>query len=385
MEGPRDVSSEAQGTAGGTTSAWGVAMRTRPGSSCVWTACVVLLLAGVVAVSLLVGRVAGADMSFALALPNVVIPPVQGKTGSFDIMEVDQAAHRLYVADRTDTGVDVFDVSSPAARYLKTIPAGTGTNGVSVAKNVNKLFVTTNDSRVLIVDVNPPSPHYDTVIASLSTGGKKRTDELDYDPRDRKMYVANSDDGIVTAIDAVGNRIIKRFLNLGDGLEQPRYDAGNGMMYLTSSDQNAVFQFDPARDVLVKKFDVGAACNPNGLGINPKTNQALLGCSNKKTPMAALWDLNAGKVIQTFTQVGAGDMMLYSPQADLFFFAASNYPPAPVMGVFTATGVHWVANIPTLRGAHAVAFDETNHVLYTINQAPNQAGLIAFWLQSIPR
>jgi hypothetical protein len=78
-------------------------------------------------------------------------------------------------------------------------------------------------------------------------------------------------------------------------------------------------------------------------------------------------------------------MVVYSPKADLFFFAASNYPPGPVIGVFTATNVHWVANIPSVTGAHAVAFDETNHVLYAINQTPNQAGLIAFWLQSIPR
>ena len=360
-------------------------MRARPGSSRVWSACVVLLLAGVVGASLLVGHVAGADMSFALPLPNVAIPPVQGKTGSFDIMEIDQSAHLLYVADRTDQGVDVFDISTPAARYVETISAGVGTNGVSVAKNVNKVFVTTNDSRVLIVDATPSSPNYHKIIASLSTGGKKRADELDYDPRDRKIYAANSDDGIVAAIDAVGNRIVKRWDNVGEGLEQPRYNAGNGMMYMTSSDQNAVFQFDPVRDVLVKKHDVGAACNPNGLAINPKTNQALLGCSNRQAPMTVLWDLNAGKVAQTFTQVGAGDMTVYSAKADLFFFAASNYPPGPVIGVFTGSNPRWVANIPSVTGAHAVAYDETNRVLYAINQTPNQASLIAFWLQSIPR
>lgn len=350
----------------------------------VWRPCVVLVLAGVVGTSLLVGRVGAQDASFALRLPDVAIPPIQGKTGSFDIMEIDQAAHLLYVADRTTQGIDVFDISAPAARYMKTVPAGTGTNGASVAKNVNKVFATTNDSRVIVIDGNPSSPTYHTVVASLSTGGKKRTDELDYDWRDRKVYAANSDDGIVVSIDAVHNRIVKKWTDMGDGLEQPRYNAGDGMMYLTSSDQNAVFQFDPRRDVRVKKFDVGVACQPNGLGINPKTNQALLGCSNRKTPMTALWDLSAGKVIQTFTQVGAGDMVVYSPKADLFFFAASNYPPGPVIGVFTATNVRWVANIASVTGAHGIAFDETNHVVYAINQTPNQAGLIAIWLQSIP-
>lgn len=357
-----------------------------PGRRRATTAAAVLLVAAAVTVSLLVGRVAGVDVpSFVLPLPNVAIPPIQGKTGSFDIMEVDQAAHLLYVADRTTQGIDVFDITTPSANYLETIPAGAGTNGVSVAKNVRKVFATTNDSRVIVIDAEPASSTYHKVIASLSTGGKKRTDELDYDPADRKIYAANSDDGIVTVIDAVANRIIKRFDNMGEGLEQPRYDAANGRMYLTSSDQNHVFTFDPVHDIMVKKAETGVACNPNGLAINPKTNQALLGCSNRKSPMAVLWDLNAGKVLQTFTQVGAGDATLYDSRTDLFFFAASNYPAGPVIGVFTGSNVHWVANIPSVTGAHTLAFDQTNKVLYAINQTPNQASLIAFWLQSVPR
>ena len=359
--------------------------RRRPGLSCVRAGCVALALAAVLGLSVPGGRAIGADASFALPLPGVAIPPIQGKTGSFDIMEVDQSAHLLYVADRTTQGVDVFDISTPAARYVETIAAGTGTNGVSVAKNVAKVFATTNDSRVIVIDANPASPTHHKIVTSLSTGGKKRADELDYDPRDRKVYAANSDDGIVVAIDAVRNRIVKRWDNVGEGLEQPRYNAGNGMMYMTSSDQNAVFQFDPMHDVLVKKFEVGAACNPNGLAINPRTHQALLGCSNRKAPITALWDLNAGKVIQTFSQVGAGDMTVYSAKTDLFFFAASNYPPGPVIAVFTGSNVRWLANIPSVTGAHALAFDETHNVLYAINQTPNQAGLIAFWLPSVPR
>jgi hypothetical protein len=53
-------------------------------------------------------------------------------------MEIDQAAHLLYVTDRTDNGLDIFDVSTPCAKYVKTIDLGTGSNGVVVAKNVNR-------------------------------------------------------------------------------------------------------------------------------------------------------------------------------------------------------------------------------------------------------
>ena len=321
----------------------------------------------------------------ALPLPNVDIPPVKGKTATFDIIEIDQSLHVMYVADRGTSGVDVFDISSPTAKYLSTINTGATPNGVSLAKNVNKVFVGLTDSSIAIIDIAPRSPTRNTVTTKLNSGGKKRVDEMDYDPIDRKLYAANSDDGLVTVVDAVSNKILKQYKDLGDGLEQPRYNAGDGMMYMTSSDQNVVFQFDPKKDELIKKWPVGADCDPNGLAINSSTSQALLGCSNKKAPMTVLWDLKTHAVINKFEQAGAGDMAFYSAKTNLYFFAASNFPKGAVLAVFGGSPVHWLGNLPTAVGSHAVAFDETNHVIYTINQQPNSAGLMAFWMPQIPK
>lgn len=310
-------------------------------------------------------------------LTRVDIPPIKGKTASIDIIEIDQAAHLMYVTDRTDNGVDIFDVSTPTAKYVKTIDVGSGPNGVTVAKNVNKLFVGLNDSNVAIIDIDPASPKVNTVIAKLNTGGKNRADEMDYDPKDKKLYAANSDDGIVTVIDAVTNTIIKKFDQMGDALEQPRYNSADGMMYLTSSGQNAIFQFDPTKDVLVKKYDVGVPCDPNGLGINPTTNQALLGCSNKKTQQGVAWDLKAAKVIATFDQAGAGDAVFYSAKADRFFWGASNFYRGGQMAIFSGNPIKFLTNVPTAVGAHGVAFDETNNIIYTQDQLPNEGALFA--------
>jgi DNA-binding beta-propeller fold protein YncE len=330
------------------------------------------------AVALMVAVIPTTAFPLGLAsLNHVAIPPIEGKTGSFDILVIDQNLHLLYLADRTTQGVDVFDVSTPTAKYLRTINTGPA-NGVAIAKDVNKVFAATNNSTVAVIDANPASQTRFAVIASLDTGGKKRADEMDYDPADKKLYVANSDDGIVTVIDAVQNRIVKKFDNLGEGLEQPRYNPADGMMYMTSSDQNAIFQFDPKTDTLVKKVDVGVSCNPNGLAINPSTDQALLGCSNKKTPMTAVWDFKAGKVAETFTQAGAGDVTLYVPEAGLFFFAASNFPPGAVLAIFSASPVRWLANVQTAVGSHTVAYDVTHLIVYTVDQRQGHAGLLSF-------
>ena len=109
-----------------------------------------------------------------IALTKIPIPPIAGKTASIDIIEIDQAAHLMYVTDRTDTGLDIFDVSTATAKYVKTIDMGSPPNGVSVAKNVNKVFVTTNDSNVAIIDIDPASAKYQTILLKLNTGGKMR-------------------------------------------------------------------------------------------------------------------------------------------------------------------------------------------------------------------
>src|SRR6059036_1359874 len=306
---------------------------------------------------------------------RIPIPPIAGKTASIDIMEIDQAAHLLYVTDRTDNGLDIFDVSTPCAKYVKTIDLGSGPNGVVVAKNVNKLFVTLNDSNVAIIDATPGS---EKVLAKVSTGGKKRADEIDYDAKDKKIYAANSDDGIVTVIDATTNAVLKKFENLGDALEQPRYDTADGMMYLTSSDQNAIFQFDPTKDVMVKKFDVGAKCNPNGIAINPTTNQALLGCSSRSANTLVLWDIAGGKVLSTFEQACAGDAAIYSAAVDRFVVAASNFNRGAVAAFFTGSPVKFLTNVETAVGSHGIALDETNKIVYTQDQLPNEGALFSF-------
>jgi len=315
-----------------------------------------------------------------VSLTKIPIPPLSGKTASIDIIQIDQAAHRLYVADRTTNGVDVFDISTKDAKYVKSVDAGSGANGVVVAKDVNKLFAGLNDSNVAVIDLTSL-----TVIAKVNTGGKGRADELDYDPKDKKVYVANSGDGFVTVIDATTNAIVKKIDNLGAALEQPQYDTSDGLMYMTSSDQNAVFVFDPAKDALVRKDVLAVICNPQGLAINPKTNQALLGCSvgragSTGTPLSVAWDLSKGIFTGVFGQVGSGDSVTYSAKTDRFYFGAHNFPHGSAIAIFSGSPIAFLTNVPTgsFSGAKNLAYDETNNLIYTQDALPGEGALFSF-------
>ncbi len=316
-------------------------------------------------------------------LSHVEIPPITAKTAAIDILLIDQASHLLYVADRTDNGVDVLDISTSRARYVKTYDDGaTAPNGIALAPDIGKLFAGNNDSTVSIWDLKSGKQ-----LASLNTGGKARADEMDYDPKDKKVYVANSNENFVTVIDAANNSIVKKFDKIGTGgLEQPRYNPADGKFYLTLSDDNQIMEFDPSNDSIVKTFDVGAKCNPMGFSINPKTQQALLGCGNKKSPITALWDIKSGKVVSTYPDAGAGDVTLYDAKVDRFFFAASNFTKggqaAPELAIFSGDPVMFKTSVTTANGSHAVAYDETNKVVYVQDQNPLDGGLFAFPLPS---
>jgi YVTN family beta-propeller protein len=315
-----------------------------------------------------------------VTLTKIPIPPLSGKTASIDLIVIDQDAHRLYAGDRTTNGVDVFDITTKEAKYIKTVDAGSGANGVVVAKNVNKLFAGLNDSNVAIIDLTSLA-----LIGKVNTGGKGRADELDYDPKEKKIYVANSGDGFVTVIDATTNTIIKKFENLGPALEQPQYDSADGLMYMTSSDQNAVFVFDPVKDVLVRKDVLAILCNPQGIAINPTTNQALLGCNigragSSGTSLTVAWDLTKGIFVGVFGQVGSGDSVTYSAKTDRFYFGAHNFPHGSSIGIFSGSPIAFLTNVPTgsFTGAKNLAYDETNNLIYTQDALPGEGALFSF-------
>ena len=94
--------------------------------------------------------------------------PEAGAIKFVDTIEIDQEGHRLYAGDNWSGGVDVFDISSPDARFLKTIRIRGTFYGVCVAKDLNRVFVGLSGSRVAAIDIDPNSATADTVIASIT-------------------------------------------------------------------------------------------------------------------------------------------------------------------------------------------------------------------------
>ena len=300
-----------------------------------------------------------------------------------DTLDIDQEAHRLYMGDNWSGGLDVFDISTSEPKLLQTIRMRGLLYGVAVAKNVNKVFVGLNAGNVAVVDIDPRSPAANTVIARLDVGGHGHADLLDYDPVHKKVYVANRNDGFMTSIDAVAPTIVKRIEGLGGGLEQPRFNPADGMVYLAGNTDNVLYQIDPVTDVLVHTFDIGDPCHPNGLAIDPETGEALLACSNRERPRTVIWDLKRQQLASVTEDCGCGDGAIFSAAAGRFFFAASGFKDGPVMGIFGGQPARLLANVPTRRGASWVAYDETNRIVYAPMVENGKPALLGFPLPQL--
>jgi len=329
------------------------------------------------------GAQAPADWSN-VPVTHVEIPiPAGAPPYGSNIIDIDQAAHRLYAGDRALGGIDIFDISGPIARYITTVPTSAGANGVSVGASVHRVYAGLDDSEVAIIDTDPSSKTYNSLLASPNTGGTARADEMDFDPVEMKLYVANASDGFVSVIDGHTDQIIKQIGNLGPALEQPRYNPADGMMYLVGNGLDVIYKFDPRADVLVDTYDIVDPCAPNGLAINPNTNQALLGCSGGAAyPHAAVWDFASERVVQVLQDAGRGNTSIYDPTVDHFFFSARNNddPNQPATAIYSGGApVRFLGEVPAGKfGGASVAFDETNRIVYVHDIRPGLVGLSSF-------
>jgi DNA-binding beta-propeller fold protein YncE len=308
----------------------------------------------------------------AVTLTNTSVPAAIGKGASIDVIDIDQRAHLLYAADRTDVGVDVFDISSPQAKFIQTIPMPSNPNGLAIAPDLGRLFVGTGNGSVVIVNINTSSTTYGKVISEVKTGGNG-VDLLDYGAARQRIYAASAADGNIISIDATSGQIMTRFVLGKIRLEQPRYNPADGMVYVTSPDADMLYRIDPSTGVLKAKYTLGG-CKPLGLAINPTTNKALMAC-HKYT---VAFDLGAGKIIGTF-QLGNADIVSYDASVDRFFVATLPHAQTPgQVGIFGGNPIDYISSAVTNVSGNSATYDETNKVVYTPNVEPARARLAGF-------
>jgi hypothetical protein len=306
------------------------------------------------------------------------IPPLHGHRAFFDQATIDPTTHRLYLADGALGSVDVFDVGGTDPRFLRSVKLGHAPHGLAVATDLHKVFAGIDGGAVAVIEADPAAKNVNTVLATIQTSAIKNVDLVDYDPSGHLLWAASSDEGILTKIDAISNLDLSH-LNLADGLEQPRYDAADGRLYLPNTTGNFLYQIDPVKLAVVKQWNLEVPCGPTGMAIDAKRQVALIGCSDPSVAYTLEWNLAAGQWVRTFTEVGSADQVVYDRANDVYLVAGRS-GGVTAIGFFGGAPVAYRSVKLTHADTRGVAIDNPSRVVYSPDAHPGEAGLVSFTL-----
>ena len=341
---------------------------------------------------------------------------------SADISWADSGTGRYYFADRSNFGVDVIDAEEDVwvgrvGGMAGPLPSGGGTsttngpgpNGVVVTP-FKLLWAGDGNSTVQVADVDPDSPTYLHILQSISTalpvcdGGTANThycgraDELDYDPIDHIILVANNAPLSVTvphvSIDSYATFINAdppynvlghiTFVGAG-GLEQPRWDDQTQRFLITVPGKMAgttiltlpsIQVISPTSMLSEETFPIDCqaiagvtSVSVTGIVLQPNQHILVSACG---FPVILTLDEKTTQinVINVIEQVGGGDQVWFNPGDGRFYVTALDMTtPAGVqsLGVINAETSEWLQNVPEVRGKNPAALPENNQI-FTIVQ-----------------
>jgi len=302
----------------------------------------------------------------------------------YDISFVDSVTGIYLLADRSNSGVDVFSVVG--RQFLFRVGGFAGFNGSNDTAGpngvltVNHLQAWAGDgnnasdgtlSSVKVIDLRTRTI-VDTIVIP---NGKARADEMAFDPVDQVLLVANDADSppFITFISTrPGHRVLGQiaFPEATNGIEQSQWSPETGLFYLNlpevapngpTTGEGQVVVIDPRRLRIVHRFATHG-CDAAGMALGPD-EQALLGCQGSTSANVTLpnqsqiIDLRNGRVVATIPQVGGSDEVWFNPGDNHYYLAARNNTSGPVLGVIDADEPRFDSNAPTTTNAHSVAAD----------------------------
>jgi DNA-binding beta-propeller fold protein YncE len=298
------------------------------------------------------------------------------------VMTIDQTTGLGYLAEKDNKAVVVFDTKTD--KYVSRISGfvgqtkngdASGPNGVLVVNGGAELWVSDGDSTIKIVDLKTGK-----ITATLATGGKVRANAMAYDPTDRIVIVANSNDEppflSLISTDA-GHKILAKIPvpESAENLERSSFHASSGMFYTAIP----VLRADPTKGILAQtdakngklvKLHELEGCHPHSLQIVSDTT-IFLGCSSahgaasKPGGDLAIFDIATGKITSRGAGLGGNGSSELNPKLGQYYHATTG---ATLMVVDMKTGKP-VQKVATSPGARSIGVSLANNRVYLATTA----------------
>lgn len=276
---------------------------------------------------------------------------VLGGVGGWDYLTADPMTHRVFIS--RGTHIMVVD---PDGNVVGDIPNLMGTHGPAVADEFNHGYSSNGGSNsVTIFDLKTLA-----VISEVKEPDAQGPDGFAYDPVTKRVFTFNGRSMNATAIDAKSGEVVGN-VALGGRPEAGQPD-GMGHMWVNIEDKDTVVEFDAKTLAVMGTFPLDPCKQPAGMASDPAHKRIFSGCHNN---VMAIIDTTNGKVVASQPICTGIDADGFDP-ATGFAFASCGDGTITVVHEDTPDKYTVVDTIHTQAGARTMAYDTSNHNIYTV-------------------
>ena len=356
--------------------------------------------------AMMFGTSAFAEPATKTTLKTVIPVPNLTATDGFyyDGSYVDVERRLYYLGDRSTKGIDFVDIASnKVIAQVSGVFAGQARTGEKLNNNISgpnalamvgpdELWAGDGDSTIKVIDLL-----HRTHVATISTGGKARTDFIVYDPDHYIVLATNKNDSppFVSFVDPNSRKIVAKLEIQAKSLDGVVYDPQQ-KLYLISVGPNAenphgeVDAIDPVLRAVVARYPA-PECFPAGLALGP-SKHLLVGCSDDAIAAGfkaktLVMDATNGKILRTINEVGGSNFVTYNPGNKRFYLGArdmtedgtKNTKKTPFLGIIDAVSMNFIENVPAAPNCKTVVADpKTNHIFMPLTASPSGPGIGVF-------
>ena len=197
-----------------------------------------------------------------------VVAQLPAGDGGWDLLSVDPADQRLYVAH--GDGVTAIDLRTGKA--FDRIVTGKRVHAALAIPGTHDVIATNGETN----NASLFDGRTGQIRATIPTGTKP--DAVAYDPATRTVWIMNAGSGDITVIDAVSARVVGT-VPVGGSLELGIAD-GHGRLYVNVEDKNQVAVIDTNKRQVKSRFALRGCDGPTGIAYDPSSREIVSACAN---------------------------------------------------------------------------------------------------------
>ncbi|MEP6956402.1 MAG: YncE family protein [Chthoniobacterales bacterium] len=278
-------------------------------------------------------------------LPEIPI----GGEGGWDILTIDEGAHRLYLSHASKVVVVDLEKNAIAGEVTDT----PGVHALLAVPELQRGFTANGkENKTSVVDLKTL-----TTITKLDVG--ENPDAIAYDPKRGEVYVFNHSGNSASVIDAKTEKVIAT-IPLGGSPEFPAVDSAAGRVYINLEDKSEVAVIDTAKHEVVARWPLAPGEEPTGMALDAAHHRLFAACHNM---MLAMLDTESGKVVATVPMCSGTDGCVFDEASGLVF-ASCGEGVTTIAKEESPAKLTVVQTLQTQRGARTIALDPRTHRIY---------------------